>query len=212
MSSSMQQYGFDVKYEQYNEFNNIINDIHSESSNDNMHLKSHMNTQWKAIHRHMYDKDLIINVATGTVEKCIKLYVYTSNITPGSIIYNGLTGEILIGTVGSQFEDLYYKVSLATGICSGPASSNIVYFLTPADYYKSLGASSTPIIDENESANAIRNKAISAFNTRRTATFKQLAHKLIGYSMEYIHTKFGKCSDVEFLEKYAAEHKQVVIH
>jgi len=66
-----------------------------------------------------------------------KIELYTTGGV-GSNIRDAETGEYYSEKVGTKYEDLYFKVSHATGECRSLNSSNTLFYLTPKHYENHL--------------------------------------------------------------------------
>jgi hypothetical protein len=66
-----------------------------------------------------------------------KIELYTTGGT-GSNIRDAETGEYYSEKVGTKYEDLYFKVSLATGECTSLNGSNTLFYLSPHHYERHL--------------------------------------------------------------------------
>ena len=66
-----------------------------------------------------------------------KIELYTTGGT-GSNIRDGETGEYYSEKVGTKQEDLYFKVSLATGECKSLNGSTTLFYLSPEHYERHL--------------------------------------------------------------------------
>ena len=66
-----------------------------------------------------------------------KIELYTTGGT-GSNIRDAETGEYYSEKVGTKQEDLYFKVSLATGECRSLNGSSTLFYLSPHHYEKHL--------------------------------------------------------------------------
>ena len=83
-----------------------------------------------------------------------KIELYTTGGT-GSNIRDGETGEYYSEKVGTKQEDLYFKVSLATGECRSLNGSNTLFYLSPQHYVSHLSVHSksnlvfSKIFDDN---------------------------------------------------------------
>lgn len=66
-----------------------------------------------------------------------KIELYTTG-GAGSNIRDAETGEYYSELVGTRYEDLYFKVALATGECTSLNSSNVLFYLSPQHYEKHL--------------------------------------------------------------------------
>ena len=66
-----------------------------------------------------------------------KIELYTTGGT-GSNIRDAETGEYYGEKVGTKYEDLYFKVSLATGECRSLNGSNTLFYLSPQHYERHL--------------------------------------------------------------------------
>ena len=79
----------------------------------------------------------IINQETGT-RKRIKVEFYTSGIC-GSNIRDAESGVNYTYTVGSAYEDLFFKVIMHNGICKSKNGSTTVFFTSPQQYTSMMG-------------------------------------------------------------------------
>lgn len=68
-----------------------------------------------------------------------KVDIYTSGFI-GSRIRNAETGEYYNFLVGSRNEDIFFKVSLATGECTSKNGSNTLFYLSPNHFMSHLNA------------------------------------------------------------------------
>jgi hypothetical protein len=66
-----------------------------------------------------------------------KIELYTSSST-GCRIRDAETGSYLPSLVGSKDEDLYFKVSLATGECTSANGSTTLFYSSPQHYANHL--------------------------------------------------------------------------
>lgn len=66
-----------------------------------------------------------------------KIEIYTSSGT-GTRIRDAETGEYYTNLVGSKDEDLYFKVTLATGECSSANGSTTLFYNSPQHYANHL--------------------------------------------------------------------------
>jgi hypothetical protein len=72
-----------------------------------------------------------------------KIDVYTSSGT-GKRIRDAETGEYLNYIVGSSDEDLFFKVTLATGECKSVNGSNTLFYISPEHYANHLQCDINP--------------------------------------------------------------------
>jgi hypothetical protein len=79
----------------------------------------------------------IINQETGA-RKRIKVEFYTSGIC-GSNIRDAESGVNYTYTVGSAYEDLFFKVIMHNGICNSKNGSTTVFFTSPHQYMSTMG-------------------------------------------------------------------------
>jgi hypothetical protein len=84
------------------------------------------NKIYRKVHRESDDKSVFK-----------KIELYTTGGT-GSNIRDAETGEYYSEKVGTKYEDLYFKVSLATGECTSLNGSNTLFYLSPQHYEKHL--------------------------------------------------------------------------
>lgn len=79
-----------------------------------------------------------------------KIEVYTSGGT-GALIRDAITGNVADykHKVGSKYEDLYFKVSIATGECMSENGSNVLFYESPEAYTKQF-------LDTTVSSNVIQ--------------------------------------------------------
>jgi hypothetical protein len=66
-----------------------------------------------------------------------KIDVYTTGYI-GSRIRDAETGEYYNYNVGSKYEDLFFKVALATGECNSKNGSSTLFYLSPHQYMSHL--------------------------------------------------------------------------
>jgi len=104
-----------------------------------------------------------------------RVKVYTSGVA-GTIIRDAETGEYLprfvstmgehfLGFVGSNDEELFFKVNFATGECNSPNGSTTAFFRTPYHYMKYMETT----VDAPQ---------IAAWEQRRTKRIKEIEHSL----------------------------------
>jgi hypothetical protein len=60
-----------------------------------------------------------------------KLSYYKASTTSGSPIVHAITGDYLLGKVGSLHENKYYKVKMS---CFGAEQNGTLYYLSPDEY------------------------------------------------------------------------------
>lgn len=77
------------------------------------------------------------NKADGSLKRT-KIEIYTSSGI-GKHIRDAETGEYFQHKVGSLDEDLYFKVSLATGECKSKNNSSTLFYLSPRHYISHIG-------------------------------------------------------------------------
>jgi hypothetical protein len=73
----------------------------------------------------------------GTIKRT-KIEIYTSSGI-GSNIRDAETGEYYPQIVGSEDEDLFFKVGLSTGECTSRNGSNTLFYISPHHYMSHLG-------------------------------------------------------------------------
>lgn len=87
-----------------------------------------------------------IHMANGrTRQKRVK--VYTSGGV-GSHIRDAETGEYYDKKVGSKDEDLFFKVTVATGECTSANGSTTLFYFSPRHYEAHLHSSLDPLLVE----------------------------------------------------------------
>lgn len=119
-----------MEYEIYNP--NEANDYHDNSiggkfaSNKEIDLLKSSDVGYNKIYRqvHRDSDDMLIKK---------KIDCYTSGIV-GSNIRDAETGEYYKFLVGSKEEDLFFKVSLATGECKSKNKSHTLFYASPSHY------------------------------------------------------------------------------
>ena len=79
----------------------------------------------------------IINEETGTRRR-IKVEFYTSGIC-GSNIRDAESGVNYTYTVGSAYEDLFFKAILNSGVCKSKNGSTTAFFSSPQQYMTMMG-------------------------------------------------------------------------
>lgn len=84
------------------------------------------NKIYRKVHRESDDRNVLK-----------KIELYTTGGT-GSNIRDAETGEYYNEKVGTKYEDLYFKVSLATGECTSLNGSNTLFYLSPNHYERHL--------------------------------------------------------------------------
>ena len=77
-----------------------------------------------------------------------KIDFYTSGIV-GSNIRDAESGDYYKFLVGSKEEDLYFKVSLATGECKSKNKSHTLFYLSPSHYTSHMYTDVTNTIISN---------------------------------------------------------------
>lgn len=82
---------------------------------------------------YVYRKKLLMN---GTI-KNTKIDCYTSGDS-GTLIRNAETGNYYKFKVGSKEEELFFKISLATGELKTKNGSNVLFYDSPEQYEKHL--------------------------------------------------------------------------
>lgn len=75
--------------------------------------------------------------ADGSI-KTKRIVVYTSGGI-GNRVRDAETGQYYSNRVGSKDEDLFFKVSLATGECRSANGSNALFYLSPMHFVNHLG-------------------------------------------------------------------------
>jgi len=74
-----------------------------------------------------------------------KYEIYTSSVK-GNHIRDAETGEYLNYIVGSNDEDLFFKVSLATGECKSANGFSTLFYMSPQHYENHLQMSVNPTL------------------------------------------------------------------
>ena len=88
-----------------------------------------------------------------------KIDTYTSGST-GSMIRNAETGAYYNYYVGSKDEDIFFKVSLATGECNSKNGSNTLFYISPQHYMSHMNTElSVSVINSWEEKRNSRIKA-----------------------------------------------------
>jgi hypothetical protein len=87
--------------------------------------------------------------------------IYTSS-GKGSYIRNAFTGAVESSRVSSKNEDLYFKVSLATGECVSKNGFSTLFYNSPNDYMEHTNS----VLDE---------RIISKWEEKRNIRLSQLA-------------------------------------
>lgn len=93
--------------------------------------------------------DIGLNIVTRKVEldngkiKNKRIKVFTTSGC-GSNIRDAETGEHYSNKVGSRDEDLFFKVSIATGECSSANGSNVLFYCSPQHYENHLYSNVEP--------------------------------------------------------------------
>lgn len=111
-------------------------------------------------------QDRGLNVVTREVKldsgriknKSIRIYTSTGF---GSRIRDAETGDYYPNKVGTKDEDLFFKVSMATGECRSANGSNILFYCSPQHYQNHLHSEVDPEI-------------ISAWEAKRDSRLKEL--------------------------------------
>ncbi len=110
--------------------------------------------------------DTGLNIVTRRVEldngkiKNKRIKVFTSSGC-GSNIRDAETGENYSNKVGSRDEDLFFKVSIATGECTSANGSNVLFYCSPQHYENHLHSHVDPDI-------------VSSWEAKRDARLKEL--------------------------------------
>jgi hypothetical protein len=74
------------------------------------------------------------------VEARVAIELYTTSLTPGSMIRSALGGAYHSNyRVGNTDEYIFYKVGLCTGECNSSNNSNTMFFDTPEQYETVFG-------------------------------------------------------------------------
>ena len=93
-----------------------------------------------------------------------RIRVFTSNGV-GSRIRDAETGEYYANRVGSKDEDLFFKVSVATGECNSSNGSNILFYCSPQHYENHLYTDVDPVLH-------------AAWERKRDARLKELKKEI----------------------------------
>jgi hypothetical protein len=93
-----------------------------------------------------------------------RIRVFTSGGT-GTRIRDAETGEYYPNKVGSKDEDLFFKVSIATGECNSANGSNILFYCSPQHYENHLYAD-------------VEQEHIAAWDLKRDARLKELKREI----------------------------------
>jgi hypothetical protein len=101
----------------------------------------------------------VVKLDNGRIKnKRIRVY---SSTGVGSRIRDAETGDYYPNKVGSKDEDLFFKVSMATGECRSANGSNILFYCSPQHYQNHLYSEVDP-------------KIISAWEMRRDLRLKEM--------------------------------------
>lgn len=83
-----------------------------------------------------------------SIKKRANLELYTSTLTPGSLIRSAVGGAYHSGyIVGKSDEYIFFKVGICTGECKG--DSNTMFFDTPEQYEKLFDVELSPTVKKN---------------------------------------------------------------
>jgi hypothetical protein len=93
-----------------------------------------------------------------------RIHVFTSNGI-GSKIRDAETGEYYPNKVGSKDEDLFFKVSIATGECNSANGYNIAFYCSPQHYENHLYAN-------------VEQEHIAAWEVKRDARLRELKKEI----------------------------------
>ena len=105
------------------------NDYDDQNDNDMFERAKRQDKGYNSVYRRALRKN------GKTYQK--KIEIYTSNGT-GNHIRDAETGEYFEYKVGSNDEDLFFKVALSTGECTSANGSNILFFVSPQHYANHL--------------------------------------------------------------------------
>ena len=84
-------------------------------------------------------------IRTDGRRKNVKIDLYSSNGT-GKCIRDAETGVYYKNLVGSKDEDLFFKVSLATGECNSKNGSTTFFYISPTHYMSHMNCQVSPEI------------------------------------------------------------------
>ena len=87
-------------------------------------------------------------IRTDGRRKNVKIDLYSSNGT-GKCIRDAETGVYYKNLVGSKDEDLFFKVSLATGECNSKNGSTTFFYISPTHYMSHMNCQVSPEIIQN---------------------------------------------------------------
>ena len=87
-------------------------------------------------------------IRTDGKRKNVKIDLYSSNGT-GKCIRDAETGVYYKNLVGSKDEDLFFKVSLATGECNSKNGSTTFFYISPTHYMSHMNCQVSPEIIQN---------------------------------------------------------------
>lgn len=110
--------------------------------------------------------DIGLNIVIRRVEldngkiKNKRIKVFTSSGC-GSNIRDAETGEHYSNKVGSRDEDLFFKVSIATGECNSANGSNVLFYCSPQHY-------------ENHLHSEVDHDTIASWEAKRDDRLKEL--------------------------------------
>lgn len=104
-----------------------------------------------------------VRLDSGRV-KSKRVRVFTSS-GAGTRIRDAETGEFYPNKVGSKDEDLFFKVSIATGECNSANGSNILFYCSPQHY-------------ENHLYSSIDPKLVEKWEAKRDARLKELKKEI----------------------------------
>jgi len=106
------------------------------------HLNDHLYDDKEMLNLKMADRGFnriyrnAVRESDGKITKR-KIDLYTTGGT-GSNIRDAETGMFYVELVGSKYEDLYFKVALATGECKSLNGSNTLFYFSPGNYERHL--------------------------------------------------------------------------
>ena len=113
-----------------------------------------VNDEHKAMIGETKSMDIGYNTITRQIiradgrRKNVKIDLYSSNGT-GKCIRDAETGVYYKNLVGSKDEDLFFKVSLATGECNSKNGSSTFFYISPTHYMSHMNCQVNQEIIQN---------------------------------------------------------------
>jgi hypothetical protein len=126
-------------------------DLYDPNENNNIAI---VNDEHKVIIGETKSMDIGYNTITREIirtdgrRKNVKIDLYSSNGT-GKCIRDAETGVYYKNLVGSKDEDLFFKVSLATGECNSKNGSTTFFYISPTHYMSHMNCQVSPEIIQN---------------------------------------------------------------